>query len=236
MRRTVVALLVLIGVAAGGFGLGYLVGQWAASPPPSAVQTPTPRAILVPKVLHLSMSDAVQTVINADLTVGKVQIRTGGEPGTIVAQFPPSGTSAAPGSPVNLFVSTSVYPRGAFEWCPDVRGTLGVGPDLRDEAEQVALRFSRAFLTGDWRTARSFLDPARPPLRKTDWTVAGKPSRLKVGAFGVHGRPLLAYGCGKAVAARSVVVVIDDGTSSASADFNLYLVRRADGLKVWASY
>jgi PASTA domain len=234
MRR--VALLVLTGVAAGGLGLGYLLGHRAASPRPSAVQTQTPRVVLVPKVLHLSMSAAVQTVMNADLAVGKVEIRTGGEPGTIVAQFPPSGTSAAPGSPVNLFVSTSVYPRGAFEWCPDVSGTLPVGPGLRQEAEQVALRFSQAFLLGDWRTARSLLDPAALPLRKSHWTVAGKPSRVKVGAFGLHGRPLVAYGCGKDVAARSVVVVVDDGTTSASADFNLYLVRRADGLKVWASY
>jgi hypothetical protein len=46
----------------------------------------------------------------------------------------------------------------------------------------------------------------------------------------------VAYGCGKDVAARSVVVVVDDGTNSASADFNLYLVRRTDGLRVWASY
>ena len=236
MRRTVVALLVLTGVAAGGLGVGYLMGQRAASPPPSAIQTPTPRAVLVPKVLHLSMSDAVQTVLNADLAIGKVKIRTGSEPGTIVAQFPPSGSSAVPGSPVNLFVSTSVYPRGAFEWCPDVSGTLPVGLGLRQEAEQVALWFSQAFLLGDWRTARSLLDSAALPLRKSQWTVAGKPRRLKVGAFGVHEPPLVPYGCGKHVAARSVVVVVDDGTTSASADFNLYLVRRADSLKVWASY
>jgi hypothetical protein len=137
---------------------------------------------------------------------------------------------------VNLFVSTSVYPRGAFQWCPNVRGTLPVGPGLRQEAEQVALRFGQAFLLGDWRTARRLLDSAALPLRKSHWTVAGTPSRLKVGAFGLRGRPLVGYGCGKDVAARTVVVVIDDGTSSASADFNLYLVRRADGLKVWASY
>ena len=236
MRRTIVALVVLIGVAVGGFGLGYLLGHRAASPRPSAVQTPTPRAVLVPKVLHLSMAEAVQSVMNADLAVGKVKIRTGGEPGTIVAQFPPSGTSAVPGAPVNLFVSTSVYPRGAFEWCPEVRGTLRVGPGLREEAEQLALRFSQAFLLGDWRAARSLLDSAAVPLRRNLWTVAGKPSRLKVGAFAVHGRPLVAYGCGKDVAVRSVVVVVDDGTTSASANFNLYLVRRADGLKVWASY
>jgi PASTA domain len=147
-------------------------------------------AVQVPKVLHLSMSDAVKTVINANLAVGKVEIRTGGEPGTIVAQFPPSGTSAAPGSPVNLFVSTSMYPRGAFEWCPSVPRTLPVGPGLRHEAEQVTLRFARAFLLGDWRTARSLLDSAALPLRKRHWTVAGKPSRLSVGAFSVNGGPL----------------------------------------------
>jgi hypothetical protein len=236
MRRTVVALLILLGVAAGGFGLGYLLGHRAASRRPNAVATPTPRVVLVPKVLHLSMSDAVRTVMNADLAVGNVGIRTGGEPGTIVAQFPPSGTSAAPDSSVNLFVSTSVYPRGAFEWCPDVPGTLPVGSGLREEAEHVALRFSRAFLLGDWRTARSLLDPAALPLRRSYWTVAGKPSRVKVGAFGLHGWPLVAHACGKDVAARSVVVVLDDGTTSASADFNLYLVRRDDGLNVWASY
>jgi hypothetical protein len=236
MRRTVVALLVLSGVAAGSFGLGYLLGHSPALPRPSPVQTPTPRAVLVPKVLHLPMSDAVQGVMNADLAVGKVKIRTGGEPGTIVAQFPPSGTSAAQGSPVNLFISTSVYPRGAFEWCPDIPGTRSVGPGLREEAEQVALRFSKAFLLGDWRTARSLLDPAALPFRKRHWRVAGKPSRLKVGTFALRGRLLVAYGCGKDVDARSVVVMVDDGTTSASADFNLYLVRRADGLRVWASY
>ncbi|HET8526724.1 MAG TPA: hypothetical protein VFM81_08825 [Actinomycetota bacterium] len=100
----------------------------------------------------------------------------------------------------------------------------------------MALRFSRAFLLSDWDTLRRLLDPAALPLQKRLWTIAGKPRRLKVEAFGVHGRPLVPYGCGKDVAARTVVVVVDDGTTSASADFNLYLVRRADGLKVWASY
>jgi hypothetical protein len=235
MRRTVVALLALITVAVSGFGLGYFFGHEAAPSRPGAVRSPAPRTVIVPKVLHVSMPEAVQTVMSADLAVGRVGTRTGGEPGTIVAQFPPSGTSAPPGSPVDLFVSTSVYPRGAFEWCPDVPGTRPVGPALGQEAGQVALRFSRAFLSDDWRTVRLLLDPAALPLRKRLWTVAGTPSRTKVGAFGVHG-PLVAYGCGKDVAGRSVVVAVDDGTNSASADFNLYLVRRADGLRVWASY
>jgi hypothetical protein len=38
------------------------------------------------------------------------------------------------------------------------------------------------------------------------------------------------------VAKKTITVVLDDGTTSASADFNLYLVHRPDGWKVWASY
>jgi hypothetical protein len=103
------------------------------------------------------------------------------------------------------------------------------------EAERVAEQFARAFLSGDWRTVRSLLDPAASPLRKRHWSVAGKPARVKVDTSGLASG-LVRYGCGKNVRKRSVAVVLDDGTRSASADFNLYLVRRADSWKVWASY
>jgi hypothetical protein len=89
MRRTVVALLALITVTGGGFGLGYFFGHEEAPSPPGAVQSPAPRTVVVPKVLHLSMPDAAQTVMSADLTVGRVGTRTGGEPGTIVASSRP---------------------------------------------------------------------------------------------------------------------------------------------------
>lgn len=53
---------------------------------------------------------------------------------------------------------------------------------------------------------------------------------------GTSGSTPVAYGCGRKVAKRTIAVVLDNGTRSASADVNLYLVRRADGWKVWASY
>lgn len=235
MRRPLVAFVAIILATATGFGLGYLVGHRAAAPRAGAVPSVLPRTVLAPKVLHLSISAAVQEVIDADLAVGKVKTRTGSEPGTIVAQFPAPGTSVVSGTPMNLFVSTSIYPRGWFEWCPDIPGTLPVGRELSEDAETVALRFARAFLDGDLQSVHQLLDPSALPLRTRQWTLAGKPSRVEVRAFGLHA-PLVAYGCGKSVAKRSAVVTLDDGTTSASADFNLYVVRRGDGWKVWGSY
>jgi hypothetical protein len=53
---------------------------------------------------------------------------------------------------------------------------------------------------------------------------------------GTSGGTPLAYGCGRKVAKRTIAVVLEDGTTSASADFNLYLVHRPEGWKVWVSY
>jgi hypothetical protein len=235
MRRAIIAIVVLVLVGAGTFGSGYLSGRQAA-PRPRAAPSASPTTVLVPNVLHLALTGAVQQVLDAELSIGKVETRTGGEPGTIVAQFPPPGTSAPSGSEVNLFVSTSLYPKGAFEQCPVVAGTVPLGPGSVHEAEQAALRFARAFLLGDWRTVRGLLDPSTLPLRKDHWTVAGKPNRVTVLGPGTSGGTPVAFGCGPKVARRTVAVVLDDGTTSASADFNLYLVRRTDGWKVWASY
>src|SRR6266545_5412516 len=105
MQRAIGAIVVLVLVGAATLGLGYLLGRRAAPGPP-ATPSASPTTVLVPKVLHLSLSGAVQQVLSAKLAIGKVETRTGGEPGTIVAQFPPPGASAPPGSPVNLFVST----------------------------------------------------------------------------------------------------------------------------------
>ncbi len=237
MRRAIVALLALGLVAAGGLGLGYLLGNRGSAPPPSAAPSVLPQTALVPKVLHLPLTAAVQRVMSAALTVGDVTTRTGGEPGTIVAQFPPPTTSVPSGSKVDLFVSRSLYPRGAFEWCPDGRGALPVGrAALGTQAEDVALRFSRAFLSGDYRAVRELLDPSALPLRKHHWAVAGKADSVKVFGLGASGGTPVSYGCGPKVGPRTVPVTLDDGTTSASADFTLYLVRRLDGWKVWASY
>jgi hypothetical protein len=232
MRRAIVA-IVVIGVAA--FGLGYLVGQ-RVPPGPSVSPSASPATVVVPKVLHLAMREAVQRLLDAGLAVGKVETRTGGEPGTIVAQFPPPSTSAPAGSEMNLFFSTARYPKGAFEQCPVVAGTLPLGPGSVHDAEQAALRFARAFLLGDSRTVRRRLDASALPLRKSHWTIAGKPDEVTVLGRGTSGGTPVAYGCGHKVAHRTIAVVLDDGTTSASADFNLYLVHRTDGWKVWSSY
>jgi len=235
MRRAIVAIVALVLVGASGLGLGFILGGRAA-PRPRAVPSASPTTVLVPKLLHLALAGAVQQVLGAELAIGKVKTRTGGEPGTIVAQFPPPGTSAPSGSQVDLFISTSLYPKGAFEQCPAVDGTFPPGPGSVHEVEQAALRFAKAFLLADWRTVRGLLDPSALRLRKTQWTISGKPDRVTILGPGTSGGTPVAYGCGPGVARRTVAVVLDDGTTSASADFDLYLVRRMDGWKVWASY
>jgi hypothetical protein len=235
MRRGIVAVLVVALVGASTFSLGYLLGR-RAEPGSSGTPKASLTTVLVPKMLHLALTGAVQQVLDARLAVGKVKTRTGGEPGTIVAQFPPAGTSTRPGTAVDLFVSTSLYPKGAFEQCPAVAGTLALRPDAVHEAEQAALRFAMAFLLGDWKAVHGLLDPSTLPLRTSHWAIAGKPDRVKVLGSGTSSGTPVAYGCGRKVAKKTVTVVLDDGTTSASADFNLYLVHRPDGWKVWASY
>jgi hypothetical protein len=235
MRRGIVAVLVVALVGASTFGLGYLLGR-RARPGLSGTPSASPPTVSVPKVLHLALTGAVQQVLDRMLAVGRVKTRTGGEPGTIVAQFPPAGTSTRPGTPVDLFVSTSLYPKGAFEQCPAVAGTLPLGPDAVRGAEQAAFRFATAFLLGDWKAVHGLLDPSTLPLRTSQWAIAGKPDRVKVLGSGTSSGTPVGYGCGRKVAKKTITVVLDDGTTSASADFNLYLVHRLDGWKVWASY
>lgn len=235
MRRGIVAIVVVALVGASTFGLGYLLGR-RARPGSSATPSASPTTVSVPKVLHLTLTGAVQQVLDARLAVGKVATRTGGEPGTIVAQFPPAGTSTRRGTPVDLFVSTSLYPKGAFEQCPAVAGTLPLGPDGVHEAEQAALRFATHFLLGDWKEVHALLDASTLPLRTSQWAIAGKPNRLKVLGSGTSSGTPVGYGCGRKVAKKTITVVLEDGTTSASADFNLYLVHRPDGWRVWASY
>lgn len=235
MRRGIVGIVVVALVGASTFGLGYLLGR-RARPGSNGTPSASSTAVSVPKVLHLALTGAVQQVLDAGLAIGKVETRTGGEPGTIVAQFPPAGTSTRPGSPVDLFVSTSLYPKGAFEQCPAVAGTLPLGPDAVHEAEQAALRFATAFLLGDWKAVHGLLDVSTLPLQTSHWAIAGKPNRVKVLGSGTSSGTQVGYGCGRKVAKKTITVVLEDGTTSASADFNLYLVHRPDGWKIWASY
>ncbi len=182
------------------------------------------------------MTEALQTVMGSALAVGKVETRTGGEPGTIVAQFPPPGTSVVPGTQLNLFVSTSVYPRGAFAWCPNVLGSLPFGPEDRQEAGSVAIAFDRALLEGDRATLVRLADPSVETFRR-NWATTWKARRLRVLSYSAEGGTLVSYGCGPRVASRTLAVTIYDSTHTASAGaVTFYLIRRADGWKVWGSY
>jgi hypothetical protein len=95
MRRGIVAVVVVALVGVSTFGLGYLLGR-RARPGLSGTPSASPTAVSVPKVLHLALTGAVQQVLDARLAVGRVGTRTGGKPGTIVAQFPVGHTN--PGS------------------------------------------------------------------------------------------------------------------------------------------
>jgi len=128
----------------------------------------------------------------------------------------------------------SPYPRGAFQACPDMKGVIekdGTG------ADHVALKFSKLWASGRHSKARRYMDPSARKLKI--WAAAGDPQKMQI--LNAPGKParhdgLVRYGCGPAVADKSSEVVIDDGTSSASLDFTIYLVRRASGWKVWGSY
>ena len=87
MRRVAAALLLVVGVGV-GFGLGYLFGRGRTPPQPRAAPTVIRKTVHVPKVIHVPFAVAVERVVGAGLAVGKVESRTGGHPGTIVAQFP----------------------------------------------------------------------------------------------------------------------------------------------------
>ena len=91
MRRVAVALLLVVGVAV-GFGLGYLFGRGMTPLQPRAAPTVLQKTVRVPKVIHVPFAVAVERVMGAGLAVGRVESRTGGQPGTIIAQFPPAGT------------------------------------------------------------------------------------------------------------------------------------------------
>jgi len=128
-----------------------------------------------------------------------------------------------------------VYPRGAFERCPDLEGMLSPGPNAGQEASSVALRFARAFVSGDDATVAALEDLSVP--KDASWRVVGTPDGISVGGGGPYDPGnIVAYGCGPQVASKTWAVTFDDGTSSASADFTLFLVLRADGWKVWGSY
>src|SRR5919198_97711 len=130
--------------------------------------------------------------------------------------------------------SSSPYPRGAFTWCPTAPFPPFVG-DWRLSASDVAQKFVDLYRSGDAAAVRDLEDPSVPA--DATWPIpmppAPRPSLMETSAGGGN---LLGFGCGPDVDANTVSVTFDDGTSSASLDFTLYLVYRSDGWKVWGSY
>jgi hypothetical protein len=131
--------------------------------------------------------------------------------------------------------SSTTYPRGWFESCPDVAGTLPLDQGSEQEGADIALQFARAYLAGDDAAVAELEDSSVP--KDPNWMIAGTPDGISVFASGPNDPGgIVEFGCGPEVKARTLAVVFDDGTDSASADFTLFLLLRSDGWKVWGAY
>jgi hypothetical protein len=149
----------------------------------------------------------------------------------------PSGPTATPSEKPSGPTGTpsASSPPGVFQWCPDAKGSLPPDSNAAAEASDVALKFSKAYASGDNVTARSMADAGA--FDQTFWSVTGQADAISVqNAVSADQDGLVTTGCGPEVAARSYAVTLDDGTASASLDFTLYLIHRTDGWKVWGSY
>jgi len=130
---------------------------------------------------------------------------------------------------------SATYPRGWFESCPDVAGTLPLEQGSEQDGADVALRFARAYLAGDAAMVADLADPSIP--KEAIRTITGTPDGISVFASGPEDPGgMVEFGCGPEVKARTLAVVFDDGTNSASMDFTLFLVLRSDGWKVWGAH
>jgi hypothetical protein len=141
---------------------------------------------------------------------------------------------ACAGTGISLPPAPDPYPRGAFEWCPGPP-LPEPGPDWSEQASAVALRFVGAYAAGDDAAVAELLDSSVPTRAEFPIELAPgeEPRVISTNAWG---GPLVEYPCGSDAAAYTVAITMDDGTSSASLDFTVYMVLRDDGWKVWALY
>lgn len=121
-------------------------------------------------------------------------------------------------------------PGAAFGWCPEPPFPEA-GAAWREESADAALRFVEAYADGDTTGLAQVLDASVPPGTVFPVVAGGR----AVG-FNFSGGMLVRTACGADVDAYTAAVTMDDGTTSASMDFTVYLVLRADGWKVWAVY
>jgi hypothetical protein len=122
-----------------------------------------------------------------------------------------------------------------FPACPALEGALAPDPDADAEARAVAEQFVAASRSGDRAAVVGLTDPSVLDAAGT-LDAGGAGAVTILGSGPATGDVIVAGGCGQDVADRTWFIVVDDGSDSASLDFNLYLIRREDGWKVWGLY
>jgi hypothetical protein len=139
--------------------------------------------------------------------------------------------------------ASGVYPRGAFDWCPVLQGTLPFTGDAAAQAADTAIAFNSAVDRHDQNEIGALVDPSANP-DPSFWGSTGTMTGVKARASeradyeASHTfADLVLYGCGPEVLSASWHVELTDASGSASAGVVEYwLVLRADGWKVWGSY
>lgn len=131
-------------------------------------------------------------------------------------------------SEVEPGASSSRPAPNAFAACPDASHTVGVTPADREDAIRVAEQYLRG------PDAQAALDPVATNNGLNAWSGTGEEtvSDTQPGSNDV----LVPAACGIGVAAATYAVTFDDGTTSASLDFTVYVIKRSDGWKVWGVY
>jgi hypothetical protein len=120
-----------------------------------------------------------------------------------------------------------------FALCPSLDGSVPVGDDAAQTASNTALLYVNASVAGDDATIEQLSDPVAGANDVQVSTVSTDPLTASGSAAD---DPIVIGACGQEVADHTWRVKVDDGTSSASMDTSLYLIRRSDGWKVWGSY
>ena len=110
---------------------------------------------------------------------------------------------------------------------------MPVGEDAARTASETALGFVNASAAGDDATIARLSDPVAEANGVEVSTTATDPNLASDSAAD---DPIVVGGCGQDVADHTWRVTVDDGTSSASLDVSLYLIRRSDGWRVWGEY
>jgi hypothetical protein len=161
--------------------------------------------------------------------------------------------------PRGVIPHESKYPRGAFEWCPDVASTRPLTRGDEAAAGRAALAFDVALHGSSQDAIRRLVDPtialrtdpslpdaSRAVLDPLRWRRTTTASHLSLTTYtkapGVGGNGpasadlLVSFGCGQRVAARTWQVAVKDAGFTSSREAVFFLVHRANGWRVWGSY